>query len=98
MIDAKRDMRSINEYPFPIFPVLSVDRLFIRLHRVSATTRSFDAVRERERRDSPLAAAANERQLIVKRSGERSGDIYYYFVGHRRCDLYIEMYFNLNGK
>lgn len=39
VIDVKRDMRSINEYPFPIFPVLSIDRLFIRFHRVSVPAR-----------------------------------------------------------
>lgn len=54
------------------------------------------SVRREKNAVAPFAAAANERQL--RRSGERSGDIYYYFVGHRRCDLYIEMYFNLNDK
>jgi len=97
VIDAKWDMRSINiRYIRISVSDISriVYRLFIRFYRVRHVARSFSA--ERKRCGSPFAAVANARQLRC--SGERSGDTYYYFVGHRRCDLYIEMYFNLNGK
>lgn len=98
--DSVIDVKYKRVYPFPIFSVLSlpIDCLYGFIVPRPRARRSVLRCGERETR-WPFCCGC-ERETTQTRSGERGAAIYnyYYFVGHRRCDLYIEMYFNLNGK